>query len=429
MLESALGAALNAGGENTRGSYRRAWGAAREAMRESSSALDRLPERPPIGSIHQLPKADIAALAAPILSLVGEMQFYAVMGASTQVIVVDMDSPLSVAFIAATESRVSSVLLWDGTSSTFAGMLTVTDYIRILLHCHESSSSSAASVATMSVRELMRKDWLKGSRRAQSSVFVWGTPNLSVLDCLSAMMHHKVNRLPVLASKAFEEDNLPADIAMGINPANPSAPCPPPPTSFSVISVVTFQQLLAHIGRVLLTMGHGENQEGNSPGGSSTPRGQDSLYDVPLRALKVGRHADSLANGTIPKLSRNDTVADALRVMIDHAVHAVGILDINGHIVDVVTRSDVLRMESGGAYDVTLTLAEALAWRPAQSHAVVCSLNDSFGDVLAHFVNTWVKEVFVVDPETDAVTGQLSMKELLEFLFDAATSVPTSPAS
>jgi hypothetical protein len=44
------------------------------------------------GRIQQLPNADVAALAAPILSLVGEMQFYAVMGASTQVIVADMDS-------------------------------------------------------------------------------------------------------------------------------------------------------------------------------------------------------------------------------------------------------------------------------------------------------------------------------------------------
>merc|ERR1711991_1142576 len=92
--------------------------------------------------------------------------------------------------------------------------------------------------------------------------------------------------------------------------------------------------------------------------------------------------------------------------------------DSENSIVDVATRSDVLRMESGGAYGVTQQLGEALSWRPAVATPVVCSLNDSFGDVLSHFVSTWVKEMFVVDPETDAVLGQLSMKELLQFLFD-----------
>jgi CBS domain-containing protein len=406
-MESALQQALRS--EPAKAPYRRAHGAS--AQQHKDSNIESTPPRPEASSITHMSKSEIAALATPILQLVGDMQLYSVMGASTQVIVVDIDSPLSVAFIAATESRVSSVLLWDGQASVFAGVLTVTDYIRVLLHCHEASSTSD-SVANLSVRELLTQTWLKESRRARMADngsghhFVWGTPNLSVLDCLTAMLHHKVNRLPILASKHFEEDTLPNDVPMGITPLNPGAPCPPPPSAFSVVAVVTFPQLLAHIGRVLLSMGHTDDTA-------------ETLYNVPLQALNVGRHSDSIANGTIPKLSLNDTVSDALHIMLDQAVHAVCILDPNGIIVDVVTRSDVLRMESGGAYDVTLRLADALSWRPAQTHAVVCSLTDSFGDVLSHFVNTWVKEMFVVDPKTDVVVGQLSMKELLEFLFDA----------
>jgi CBS domain-containing protein len=405
---SALAAALSSG-EKPKSAYRRAHGAAREALKEEASGSP--PVRPAVDAIATLPKQRVAALASPILGLISDMQFYSVMGASTQVIVVDMDSPVSVAFIAATESRVSSVLLWDGRASTFAGLLTVTDYIRVLLHCHTQGSSASDVIIGMSIRELITKDWVKCSAPAN---FVWGTPNLTVLDCLGAMIQHRVNRLPILASKAFEEEKLPDDIQMGVQPGTAAAasptPCPPPPTSFSVVSVVTFPQLLAHIGRVLLSSDDGA-------------AGDESLYDVPLKALDVGRHIASLKNGTIPHTTLSNTVSDALGVMIDHNVHAVCIRGPNGEIADVVTRSDVLRMESGGAYDVTLPLSEALSWRPAQASAVVCSLNDSFGDVLAHFVNTWVKEMFVVDPETDEVLGQLSMKELLQFLFDTMREI------
>uniref|UniRef100_A0A7S1M2A1 CBS domain-containing protein n=1 Tax=Neobodo designis TaxID=312471 RepID=A0A7S1M2A1_NEODS len=403
-MESALQAALSSGGPSKAG-YRRAHGAAREVLKEESGAA--LPPRPALDAIEPLPKQRIAALASPILSLIHDMQFYAVMGASTQVIVVDIDSPVSVAFIAATESRVSSVLLWDGNSSTFAGLLTVTDYIRVLLHCHAQGSTASDDIVGLSIRELVTRDWVKCS--APASTFVWGTPNLTVLDCLGAMIQHRVNRLPILASKVFEEEKIPDDVAMGVQPgsatATSAAPCPAPPTSYSVVSVVTFPQLLAHIGRVLLATDTGH------------PAGE-SLYDVPLKALGVGRHVASLRNGTIPRITLDNTVSDALGVMIDHNVHAVCIRGANSEIADVVTRSDVLRMETGGAYDVTQPLSEALSWRPAHASAVVCSLNDSFGDVLAHFVNTWVKEMFIVDPESDEVLGQLSMKELLQFLFD-----------
>lgn len=403
-MESALQAALSSGAQ-PKAPYRRAHGAAREALKEETGAP---PTRTAVDAISPLPKQRIAALASPILHLISDMQFYSVMGASTQVIVVDIDSPVSVAFIAATESRVSSVLLWDGSASTFAGLLTVTDYIRVLLHCHAEGSSASDSIVGHSIRELVTKDWLKSTAPAASN-FVWGTPNLTVLDCLGAMIQHKVNRLPILASKAFEEEQIPDDLPMGVQSGSAAAaspaPCPAPPTSYSVVSVVTFPQLLAHIGRVLLS----------SDAGAA---GEESLYDVPLKALGVGRHITSLQTGAIPHITLENTVSDALGVMIEQNVHAVCIRGPNGGIADVVTRSDVLRMESGGAYDVTLPLSEALSWRPAQASAVVCSVNDSFGDVLAHFVNTWVKEMFVVDPETDEVLGQLSMKELLQFLFD-----------
>ena len=80
-MESALQAALSSGGPSKAG-YRRAHGAAREVLKEESGAA--LPPRPALDAIEPLPKQRIAALASPILSLIHDMQFYAVMGASTQ---------------------------------------------------------------------------------------------------------------------------------------------------------------------------------------------------------------------------------------------------------------------------------------------------------------------------------------------------------
>lgn len=409
MLSAALNAPL---AEAPTSGYRRAFGASRDTGVGSSANLDTVDP-----STAFVAPGKLTEMLRPIVGLIADMPFYAVMGASTQVIVVDIDSSLSVAFIAATESRVSSVLLWDSKKATFGGVLTITDYIRILLHCHDSNDDSG-EFANTSIRELLSAEWLGGGRKKPTGAsFVWGTPNLSVLDCLRAMRDNGINRLPILASKAFEEEV--ADVSslpMGITPyakdaasgAQREGGCAEPPANYSVVAVITLPQLLAHLGRVLLSMG---------------PLGADAetapLFDIPLHALKVGRNMTAIRDGTLPRVYQTHTIADVLRVMTEKSVNAVAILDENTMAVaDVLTRSDVLRMESGGSYDVTLPLLQVLGWRPAQRAPVVCTPHDTFGDVLAHFVRTWVKEMFVVDPTTDEVIGQLSMKELMYFIIE-----------
>lgn len=57
------------------------------------------------------------------------------LGVSTQVVVLDAETTLAVAFIAAQEARVQSCVVWDGAVREFIGVLTSTDYIKILLFC------------------------------------------------------------------------------------------------------------------------------------------------------------------------------------------------------------------------------------------------------------------------------------------------------
>jgi len=113
----------------------------------------------------------------------------------------------------------------------------------------------------------------------------------------------------------------------------------------------------------------------------------------------------------------DDTLVVALQLLMTRKVQALAVVDDREVIVDVVSRADVMRMETQGQYNVDITIREALSFRLGSSICVFHE-DDLLRDIVQLFVRSRVKELFIVDEKSDKLKGQLGVVELIRFIVE-----------
>jgi CBS-domain-containing membrane protein len=108
-------------------------------------------------------------------------------------------------------------------------------------------------------------------------------------------------------------------------------------------------------------------------------------------------------------------VVDALRALLTHKIQSVPVVDERNIIVDCVSRTDVMRIESNGVFDINTTVREALSFR-ITGGICVCHETDTLRDILLHFYVSRVKELYLVDPVSDCLLGQIGLAEVMKFM-------------
>jgi len=88
--------------------------------------------------------AVVKGLLTPILDFLRSKKCYDFLPDSTQVVVLDLDLPLMHTFSVAHEHNVTFATLWDRRTSKYCGMMTVTDYINMLLQYHRDPAGLQA---------------------------------------------------------------------------------------------------------------------------------------------------------------------------------------------------------------------------------------------------------------------------------------------
>ena len=75
------------------------------------------------------------------------------------------------------------------------------------------------------------------------------------------------------------------------------------------------------------------------------------------------------------------------------------------------------QMETNGMYDVTIPVAKAIPFHVGIKIYVFYE-TDTLRDIAVQFVQSRVKELFMVHPESQKLTGQLGVSEFLRFIFE-----------
>lgn len=416
--------------------------------------------------------AECAQLAAPIAYFLGKCSCYDMLGMSTQEVVLDVEAPLAVAFIAAQETRVQSCVLWDSLARKFVGVLTSTDYIKILLYC-QSHSRQAEEVPTWTIRHwcAIRNKLDDITPAPATAARGKGAPSVSPLptkthpagmvtcttgtplkECLEIMMQHNVRRIVVLAEKEGE--------------------------SFSLVAMMDMEHIVEYLGAMFFqveksggslwrqsgspntirehTSGDDESVGARLGGSSASPSGglgSDDTHDVfaigegilPPHVTSILSQVESVdASNAEPAVgpyrsmfdipfmytpsgvgahrshpiyvTMDGKLNDALSLLLQYHIESIAVCTPDTEeVVEVVSRSDLLRMENQGVYDTNLTVREALASKISEGVFVFYE-RESLRDIFTHFVRHRVKELFLVDPDTGRLMGQLNISEFMLFL-------------
>lgn len=415
-----------------------------------------------------LTQGQIKQLVEPLVQAMRQTTFYDIMSASSLVVVLDINSTVAVCVAAAQESRASCFLVWDPYckeigSGRFATILTLTNFIQILIHCHENQDQ-VNQLSSMPLRDLLKQEFARAKKKNNGSnsnsnnrvglvntsadaaptsppqsnnnlfngaSILHANPEICLYDLLSMMMENDINHIPILADSlncASSENGGLLNSAAAVNQGNCDANHPPT----NLLGISFLPQLLSQVVRVINNPSFSFNPSAaavassSSSSSQSQPCGYSSLFDVPLSQLASlseplarklhSKDRDGAASWLLP----TDTVHGALHRLIERGVQSLPIIDDSqGIIIDTFSRSDVIGLESLGVYNLNQPVKQALDYRSRHRNIVVCQLNDKIGDVVAHFVATGVRTIFVVGDNEEFV-GQIQVSDLLKFLYNAS---------
>jgi CBS domain-containing protein len=110
------------------------------------------------------------------------------------------------------------------------------------------------------------------------------------------------------------------------------------------------------------------------------------------------------------------TVADAIRMMLDRHVGAVGVVDAEGRVAGIFTERDVLRKLALQSHDPENIPVRQMMTTPVE----MATLATGPGEALATMVERHFRHLPVVD-NTGKLLGMLSIRNLLQSRIDELT--------
>ena len=225
---------------------------------------------------------------------------FSVLRYSGKVVVFDTRIPIQLAFYALVEHDMQAAPLWDPDVHEFVGLLTVTDFIDILRFYSKNSSSSSnissnsnsnnnytiEELASRSIADILNDSnvnvYIKHSRQ-----FLSADANATLRQSCALLHRNSLDFLPVI---------LPSDMR--------------------VLATVTYTHILEHLVTHF--------------------REQRRLFDDSIYDLGIGTYGENVAT-----VQPHNTLEECLALCQARQLSAVPIVDENGRILNVYSRSDI----------------------------------------------------------------------------------------
>ena len=263
--------------------------------------------------------------------------------------------------------------LWDPSKCQFVGLLTVTDFIDVLLH-YRNTQKNVESLATQSIADILQDSnvALRPFQAAEAECTLW--------QACKILLHSKNNNIHSRVSTAT--DFLPIVYTEDMR----------------VLACITFTNILEHLVKHF--------------------REQRRLFDDTLADLGIGTYENLVT------VAPSQTLADALERMQQHNLSAIPVVDDQGKIAGVYSRSDITFLtKATDADDAVRNLSLPLHELLAQARQDVttpdalftCSPTHTLQSIFESFADMHFHRLFVVDAE-ERLVGVVSARDLVQYL-------------
>ncbi|CAB3250078.1 unnamed protein product [Arctia plantaginis] len=282
---------------------------------------------------------------------------YEILPKSAKVIIFDTQFFVRKTFPTLISHGIRSAPLWDSSKKLLVGMITVTDFIRILLHLDKEN---------ISVEELERHTlhtWRKMLRQTRKPLCSAG-PDQSLHDAINLLTKNRVHRL------------------LMIDPLNGD-----------VLYILSHKRILRFLFVYL----------------NEFP--ELTFFHKTLTELKIGTYED------IVSVTDDTPIRSAFQLLLEKDVSALPILDENGILVDVYAKYEVLNLVSEKLYsNLSLTIGEVRNKKKDWEEKLQkCRSSITLYEALEVIVRTESHRLLLVNKE-DKLVGIVSLSDILVYL-------------
>lgn len=283
---------------------------------------------------------------------------YDLIPTSAKLVVFDTQLLVKKAFFALVYNGVRAAPLWDSNQQQFVGMLTITDFIKILQMYYTSPD-----VKMEELEEHRLETWrrvLKGSVMPLVSI----GPDSSLFEAIRMLITNRIHRLPVID-----------------------------PDTGNVLYILTHKRILRFLFLYI----------------NELPK--PSYLKSKIRDLRIGTLSD------IETATEETSIIEALKKFVNRRVSALPLIDPEGRLKDIYAKFDVINLAAEKTYNnLDVTLKTANEHRNEWFEGVQkCKLDETLFDVMERIVRAEVHRLVVVDDD-DKVIGIISLSDLLMYL-------------
>ncbi|PLB44339.1 putative Snf1 protein kinase complex subunit Snf4 [Aspergillus steynii IBT 23096] len=286
---------------------------------------------------------------------------YDVLPLSFRLIIFDTSLSVKESLNILIQNGIVSAPLWDSKSSTFAGLLTTSDYINVIQYYFQNP-------AALDRIDQFRLDSLRDVEKALGVAppeTISIDPERPLYEACRRMLQSRARRIPLVTNDSQTDRS-------------------------HVLSVVTQYRILKFVA-----VNVSETQK----------------LKKPLGELRLG----SFQN--VATASMDTPVIDVIHILVERSISSVPILNSEGVVYNVFEAVDVITLIKGGVYgDLSLTVGEALKKRPQDFPGIyTCSLNDGLDTIFDTIRKSRVHRLVVVD-DNFRLKGVLTLSDILQYI-------------
>uniref|UniRef100_A0A0N5A1P7 5'-AMP-activated protein kinase subunit gamma-1 n=1 Tax=Parastrongyloides trichosuri TaxID=131310 RepID=A0A0N5A1P7_PARTI len=287
---------------------------------------------------------------------------YDVIPTSSKLVILDIQLPVKKAFFALIYNGVRAAPLYDSNKQEFVGMLTITDFISILVKYYKKDANHEG------IKELEEQkifEWREQFKEdGNLKKFITIDPQESLYKAVQMLCDEKIHRLPVLNSGTG-----------------------------NVNYILTHKRLIKFLNLYL----------------NDLPK--PTFMDKTPKELGIGCWENVIS------ISVNTPLIEALQIFLEKRVSALPLLDEDGKVVDIYAKFDAINLCSDKAYiNLDITVSDALSHRSDLFEGVrTFQQTDSLISIVQILVETQVHRLIAVDPE-NKILGIVSLSDILKYL-------------
>ncbi|XP_026998262.1 5'-AMP-activated protein kinase subunit gamma-1 isoform X1 [Tachysurus fulvidraco] len=284
---------------------------------------------------------------------------YDLIPTSSKLVVFDTTLQVKKAFFALVANGVRAAPLWDTKQQSFVGMLTITDFIRILHRYYKSPL-----VQIYELEEHKIETWRELYLQETFKPLVEISPSASIFDAVYSLIKNKIHRLPMID-----------------------------PVSGNVLYILTHKRILKFLQLFVCEM----------------PK--PAFMKQTLSELGIGTYHN------IAFIQPDTPIIKALSVFVERRVSALPVVNNTGKVVDIYSKFDVINLASEKTYNnLGMSVTEALKHRSQYFEGVMkCGRHETLETIVDRIVKAEVHRLVVVD-EDSSIEGIISLSDILQAL-------------